>query len=423
MHTPRRPWSTTLSSPEAALTDARQSGSATPVVAAPVALNAPDACSLRSADRVARGYNTGCRLAKPQAGWREQELAGAGGGGLMSRALGTDSGLASLADAKESWAVRGGDVRTRLDSWSEILAATHLAFEVTPTPRTPTKFAAKVVRRPIGDLTLVDCAAGPFRGHRGNVVIGAHGPGAKEDVLGFQYVCKGSEIVRDQHGQRAVAEGDIALWDGRQPTDIEILQPFYKRTLLFPRQRVVEVCPRLSDLGDVPLLNNNSTARLLVRYLGAVVAELPQLEPTAVTAAANLALELLRTVIEPELPTSRDAQRSAMRADIRRYVRAHLADPDLGPTSLSRAFSISVRALHALFEDGDTSVAVLIRSERLHRCFEDLKRPNGGTVTEIALRWGFWETAHFSRVFKKEFDKTPREVRHAAVTSGQAAGL
>ena len=75
---------------------------------------------------------------------------------------------------------------------------------------------------------------------------------------------------------------------------------------------------------------------------------------------------------------------------------------------------MSVRALHALFEDVDASVAGLVRTERLARCLEDLQRPNGGSVTDIAFRWGFCDAAHFSRVFKRAFGLTPAsEVRSA----------
>jgi transcriptional regulator GlxA family with amidase domain len=93
----------------------------------------------------------------------------------------------------------------------------------------------------------------------------------------------------------------------------------------------------------------------------------------------------------------------------------------LGPASIARAYSMSVRALHALFEDTDTSVAGLVRSERLARCMEDLQRPNGGSVTEIAFRWGFCDAAHFSRVFKRAFDATPSEIRHAALADATFA--
>jgi transcriptional regulator GlxA family with amidase domain len=75
---------------------------------------------------------------------------------------------------------------------------------------------------------------------------------------------------------------------------------------------------------------------------------------------------------------------------------------------------MSVRALPALFEDVDASVAGLVRSERLGHCLEDLQRPNGGSITDIAFRWGVCDAAHFSRVFKREFGATPSDVRPAA---------
>ena len=64
--------------------------------------------------------------------------------------------------APERWRARGSSNARRLRSWGEILAATHLGFEVHPTHRTPPEFHGAVTRRAIGDLMLVDCAASPF---------------------------------------------------------------------------------------------------------------------------------------------------------------------------------------------------------------------------------------------------------------------
>jgi AraC family transcriptional regulator, positive regulator of tynA and feaB len=321
--------------------------------------------------------------------------------------------LTAAERAAERWRARGASLAGRMQSWSEILSVTHLTFEVAPTDRTPDAFHGAVTRRSIGDLKLLDCAASPFSGRRDSDLI-ADSPD-REDVLGFQFVCKGVELVREGGRELALEAGDIVLWDGMQPTNIEIVQPFYKRTMLFPRERALAVCPRLGELSVLPPLERNGSARLLVRYMNALVAELPQLDATATQAAANAALELLRAAVEPSVPTSRTATRAAMRAEVRRYVRTHLQDPLLGPTSIARAYAMSVRALHALFEDADTSVAGLVRSERLARCLEDLQRPHGGSVTDIAFRWGFCDAAHFSRVFKREFDATPSEIRQAAL--------
>ena len=86
------------------------------------------------------------------------------------------------------------------------------------------------------------------------------------------------------------------------------------------------------------------------------------LEPAAGVAAANAALELLRAAVEPPA-ADRAAPPRAPRCGPRsgRYVRTHLQDPTLGPASIARAYAMSVRALHALFEDVDASVAGLVR--------------------------------------------------------------
>jgi AraC family transcriptional regulator, positive regulator of tynA and feaB len=318
----------------------------------------------------------------------------------------------------ERWRAHGPTVEHRLESWGEILATTHIAFEVRETPRTPVGFQGAVMRRRLGDLMLVDCAASPFLGlHRG----GMSSPSGNENILGFQFVCKGTELVRESNREVALQPGDVVLWDGLQPTEVEIVEPFYKRTLMFPRDEVLALCPRLAEADAPPALDRDGPARLLVRYMNALALELPQLETGARIAAANAALELLRAAVEPRLPTNRAAERAAMRTDIRRYVRTHLQDAGLGPASIALAYAMSVRALHALFEDTDASVATLVRTERLARCREDLQRPNGGSVTEIAFRWGFCDAAHFSRVFKREFGATPSEVRHAAIAAEVSA--
>jgi len=315
----------------------------------------------------------------------------------------------------------GSTVSARLESWAEILAGTHLRFDVRATERTPEAFRGAVTSRSVGELMLADCAAQPFLGRRDRAMIGTQREDRcpREDVLGFQFVLSGVELVRERARQLALSAGDVVLWDGLEPTDVEIVAPFRKRTLLIPRERALAACPRLGEVGALPPLKRCGPARLLVRYMNALAAE-PQLDGPAGAAAASAALELLRAAVEPEVPSDREATRAAMRAEIRAYVRAHLRDPMLCPASIARAWGISLRALHALFEDAETSVASLVRRERLARCAEDLRRPNAGTVTEIAFRWGFSDAAHFARVFKREFGLTPSEFRRQALLAAAA---
>jgi len=145
--------------------------------------------------------------------------------------------------------------------------------------------------------------------------------------------------------------------------------------------------------------------------------------------AADAALELLRAAIAPSGPSSRGARRAAMCAEVRRYIRGHLQEETLGPESIAAAHAMSVRALHALFEDREESICGLIRSERLSRCRIDLELSGGGSVAQVAFRWGFRDAAHFARAFKAHYGLTPSDVRRGALAraglarpAGQRAG-
>ncbi|MCI2415938.1 helix-turn-helix domain-containing protein [Saccharopolyspora sp. K220] len=323
--------------------------------------------------------------------------------------------MAPLSNAPERWCIqRTADRFGVADEWADILASTHVGFDVRFTHRTPKKFQGTVVRRRFGELTLVDCVCTPFSG-RHDVLMG----GVGESAIGFQTVRRGAERIRYASGEHVVTSGEAILWDGAHPVDVEVVEPFVKRTLIFPRDRVLAVCPRLADLQALPSLGESPSTRLLVRYLDALADELPGLAAgadSAVSTATDVALELLRAAVEPGLPGSKAAARDALRADIRRYIRVHLQDPGLGPESIARAHAISLRSLHSLFEDTGESVAAFVRKSRLARCRAELEQPGASTVTEIAFRWGFSDAAHFSNVFKREYGQSPREVRRAAAT-------
>ena len=317
----------------------------------------------------------------------------------------------------ERWRLRTALSVRALEEWTDILAETHLPFDVRSTQRTPSTFYGAVTRRRFGDLALVDCAASPFLARSGSAATGQR----DAPVFGLQFVRKGVEQVRERSRELSLTAGDVMLWDGLMPVEIEVIEPFVKRTVIFPRDRLLAVCPRLEDVGSLPPLGRTASVRLLLRYLDALALELVALDEPGRAVAADAALELLRAAVAPNVPSSRSAKRAAMCAEVRRYIRVHLQDGTLGPESIAAAHAMSVRALHALFEDTEESVCGLIRHERLARCHQDLALPSGGSVTEIAFRWGFHDAAHFARVFKQHYELTPSDVRRATLARAAAA--
>jgi AraC-like DNA-binding protein len=98
---------------------------------------------------------------------------------------------------------------------------------------------------------------------------------------------------------------------------------------------------------------------------------------------------------------------------VEQFIETHLAEPTLGPTEIANAAGISVRHLHRLFLQKESTVAEYIRERRLERCQTDLCNPCfcDRSITEIAFLWGFSDSAHFSRCFKRRFGMSPRLLR------------
>jgi acetamidase/formamidase/AraC-like DNA-binding protein len=96
-----------------------------------------------------------------------------------------------------------------------------------------------------------------------------------------------------------------------------------------------------------------------------------------------------------------------------RTIERRLDDPDLTPARIAQSEGISERYLQKLFEGVNDNFSHYVRERRLQRAWSDLGNPAEGqhTISEIAYRYGFADSAHFSRTFRARFGLSPREFR------------
>jgi len=106
---------------------------------------------------------------------------------------------------------------------------------------------------------------------------------------------------------------------------------------------------------------------------------------------------------------------SARKLQAKRYIEAHLREPDLTPCTVAGALGISPRYLRMLFGAGNENASRYILRRRLEECSKQLSSAlwRGHTITEIAFSSGFNSAAHFTRVFRDEFGVTPSQFRNA----------
>lgn len=114
-------------------------------------------------------------------------------------------------------------------------------------------------------------------------------------------------------------------------------------------------------------------------------------------------------------------QGSHLRSYVQKVIDESLTQPGLSPVGLANRLNISVRHLYRLFEEQDDSVCRYIQRARLKRSADDLTNPflRDESITSIAYKWGFTDSAHFSRSFKKQFELSPKEFRSSRLQVGQ----
>ncbi|MGH8863127.1 MAG: helix-turn-helix domain-containing protein [Burkholderiales bacterium] len=97
-----------------------------------------------------------------------------------------------------------------------------------------------------------------------------------------------------------------------------------------------------------------------------------------------------------------------------------LGNPGLTLGTVAERERVSTRYLQKLFAEAGNSFSHYLRTRRLDRCRADLISPLHSelSISEICFRWGFNSSAHFSRVFHKEYGVSPRDYRQLAGGSG-----
>ena len=147
----------------------------------------------------------------------------------------------------------------------------------------------------------------------------------------------------------------------------------------------------------------------------------PQMEALLLDSALALVADALKgcgdgLMVRQSLPEQR-------LQEVLRYIDIHLSDPGLSATMVTEACEISPRYLSLLLNQNGTPFSELVWDKRMKIASRWLSssKPGDISIAEIAFRVGFKSPAHFSRMFKRRFDKSPREYRAAYLKSSAGA--
>lgn len=193
-------------------------------------------------------------------------------------------------------------------------------------------------------------------------------------------------------------------------------------TMLIPHALIPLHPDKIARMLGTSIPATQGMGALLGQFVRQIMAHPEQYHPADAPRLDMMAHDLIAATLAQGLDIADtlpgEVRSSSLRMDIKAFIECHLDDSVLNPAAVAAAHHISLRTLHRLFEDEETTVAEMIRTRRLDRCARDLRDPalREMPIYSIAGRWGFPDKAHFSRVFTTIYGVSPQLYRLAGVT-------
>jgi AraC-like DNA-binding protein len=261
-------------------------------------------------------------------------------------------------------------------------------------------------------------ASQPFVGRR----TSKHIASTDAEYLKVIVQLSGLSMVRQGGANITLRPGDFILYDTARPYQISGAASTHMQMLMFGHDALPLSPSQVQWVTFRRFSGREGLGSLVAQYVVGLARQLDSVGSGA-WHLADATLNLFAAAFADQLT---HAGLSNCEAGLLLRIRAHiehrLDDPDLDVASIAAAHHVSVRRLQKLFADHEETVTGWIRNRRIEHCRNDLANPAlaDRTVSSIATRWGMFDPAYFSRLFKSTYGLSPREYRVRALAEVRA---
>ncbi|MGZ8916261.1 MAG: helix-turn-helix domain-containing protein [Methylobacter sp.] len=232
----------------------------------------------------------------------------------------------------------------------------------------------------------------------------------------FAVMLLSGDYLLEQNGREVLLQpGDMTIYDATRPHRIHCPCEFTKLILSIPRTVLKDRIAGIDRCTALRIPSTQGIGCIAANFLRSSAIHADQLQAHEFSSISDHALDLLALAITAVRPLDFNLSRSRSVSlnRIKTFIEQNLRDADLDTGVIARHAGLSARYINHLFEDEGTSLMRYVWKRRLENCRKELQNPvyAGHRLSDIAFRWGFNDTAHFSRAFKQQFGCSPREFR------------
>lgn len=263
----------------------------------------------------------------------------------------------------------------------------------------------------LGSLDLARVRATAQSVHRTSTSIRS----SHEDFFLVGIQTAGSCTV-SQAGRSAVIEnGAFALYDTTRPYSLELTDHFEQLVLRLPRPGVEAHLPDAEGLTALAVGADPGAAQIHVNTVKMLADDIGFLTPSAALAVSQGLEHLIAAGLDGLTSRVAESDSPARKRLIQRYILDNLRDDSLNIASISQQLHLSPSSIHRAFALHGQTVMGWVWQQRLEGIRQELLAgKHAGTLSELCRDWGFSDSAHFSRAFRRQFGHAPSSLLRSA---------
>jgi AraC family transcriptional activator of tynA and feaB len=314
------------------------------------------------------------------------------------------------------YSTAGVPTARRTSYWNEVYTA-HFA-QVTFDPVSRDNFEAELRTGHMGPLALARVSY-----HAANVErTRSHINRTCQRMFSFVLHLRGRGVFTHYGHETLLEDGDFTLSDNAEPHHLRLQGPADVIIVRCPPEVLEPYLPSPERLCGLKLPARAGFTRTAAAMMLSLVDQMegglsPQFSQMVVRNVLEVMATAYAMVFQDGVPDCSVV--GARRVRARRFIEAHLKDPDLSATAVARALEVSPRYLRMLFAAERETVSEYILRRRLEECARLLASAlwRGHTITEIAFACGFNSGPHFTRAFRHQYGVTPTHFRERHMPS------
>ncbi|WP_027552701.1 AraC family transcriptional regulator [Bradyrhizobium sp. Cp5.3] len=303
--------------------------------------------------------------------------------------------------------------RQRLAMWRELYGRNIASVDIEPIGDEP--FHASVTFQGLPGVGLVSGSRSPAHYHATRQHLAR-----ARDGFGLSMLMSGAATTQQLGREIICRPGTASVISGTDPS-VNTMHSFGSFiTIVLPRPEVSALVPDLGAAYARQIPAENGALQLLIRYVQTLHESGP-LEVELAKAAANHIVDLAALAIGANADAAHEARQRGVAAarlqSIKAEIRERVGDGDLSAATIALRHGVTPRYVQKLFERDGTTFSEFVLARRLERALRMLRDPDFAalTISVIAFECGFSELSYFNRTFRRAYNATPSDIRHAAL--------